>query len=291
MKKKLVFIMSIIFLLICISVTFSIEERKNEIINSKFDEKLLEKISNESKEEIRVIIKFSQKPSLSLESKIKSSANIIYEYKFFKGIAIKANKEVLKDLVWSKEIEKIYSDEKVSLPKPIKVMQSEYSSYVDNRSNYINVQPVWDQKITGFNVTIAIIDTGIDPTHPDFLFPVGKIRGWKDFINGRPDPYDDHGHGTHCASLAAGTGTQSNGKFKGVAPDAFLLIAKVLDAEGSGYSSDIIAGIDWAIQNGADVISLSLGGSYSGPMSPLTEAVNNAVDQGIFVAVAAGNNG
>ncbi|MCW1309485.1 MAG: S8 family serine peptidase, partial [Candidatus Nanoarchaeia archaeon] len=94
-----------------------------------------------------------------------------------------------------------------------------------------------------------------------------------------------------CASLAAGTGTQSNGKFKGVAPDAFLLIAKVLDAEGSGYSSDIIAGIDWAIQNGADVISLSLGGSYSGPMSPLTEAVNNAVDQGIFVAVAAGNNG
>jgi serine protease AprX len=277
-------------LLTCISIVFSIEEKKNEIINSKFDEKLLKQL-NETSEEVRVIIKFSEKPSYLLESKIQSKGNIIHKYKYFSGIAIKANGNVLRDLAAIKEVEKIYLDEKVSLPKPITTMQTEYSSYSDNRIDDINVQPVWDQKITGANVIIAIIDTGIDASHADFLFPAGKIIGWKDFVNGRPDPYDDHGHGTHCASLAAGTGTQSNGKFKGVAPEAFLIIAKVLDAEGSGYSSDIIAGIDWAIQNGADVISLSLGGTYSGPMSPLTEAVNNAVDQGIFVAVAAGNNG
>jgi len=112
-----------------------------------------------------------------------------------------------------------------------------------------------------------------------------KIAGGYDFVNDDNDPIDDAGHGTHCAGIAL-----SNGSLRGVAPDAKLLVYKVLDSGGSGYEDDIIAGIERAVNDSADVISLSLGGS-GGPDDALSQAVDNAANSGVVVVVAAGNSG
>jgi len=152
-------------------------------------------------------------------------------------------------------------------------------------------------KYTKDDVVITILDTGIDTLHMDL--DGGKVIAWKDFVNNRAAPYDDNGHGTHCASIAAGSGDASfNGtKFeKGVAPGAALVGVKVLDKNGSGKTSKVIAGIDWVVANKAAYnirilsISLSISGNSNGK-DALSTACNNAVDAGIVVCVAAGNDG
>ncbi|MCL6450652.1 MAG: S8 family serine peptidase [Acetobacteraceae bacterium] len=143
------------------------------------------------------------------------------------------------------------------------------------------------------DIVVAIIDTGIDPGHQDL--DGGKIIGWKDYVNGQTSPYDDHGHGTHCASIAAGEG-QANPNYKGVAPGAALVGVKVLNSAGSGTLANVEAGIQWCIDNkatyGIEIISLSLGttGSSDGTDST-SQMVNKAVDNGLVATVAAGNSG
>jgi len=164
---------------------------------------------------------------------------------------------------------------------------------LDESAAQVMATNMWNLGYDGSGITIGIIDTGIDASHPDLQ---GKVIGWKDFVNGRSSPYDDNGHGTHVASIAAGTGAASNGKYKGMAPGAKLVGIKVLSGEGSGSISDIIAGVDWAVQNkdkyGIRVINLSLGSSQSSDgTDSLSQAVNNAWDAGIVVCVAAGNSG
>jgi subtilisin family serine protease len=166
--------------------------------------------------------------------------------------------------------------------------------YLDTSVNYIKAKNVWNVGYKGAGEVIAIIDTGIDASHQDL--DQGKVIGWKDFVNGRTTPYDDHGHGTHCASTAAGTGEASGGKYTGVAPEASLVGVKVLDSSGSGTESNVIAGIQWCVDNkatyGIDVISMSLGidRDCDGTCS-VCQAADNAWDAGIFMAIAAGNSG
>ncbi len=157
-------------------------------------------------------------------------------------------------------------------------------------------------EVNGSGIVIAILDTGIDKSHPDLddlddnpLTNDPKVIGEVSFIdfNGDgvvdEDPMDYNGHGTHCASIAAGTGAASNGKFKGVAPGAYLLNVKVLSASGVGYDSWIISGIEWAVEHGANVISMSLGAL--GYVEPLAEAIKWAIEEGVIVVAAAGNEG
>lgn len=143
------------------------------------------------------------------------------------------------------------------------------------------------------DIVVGVIDTGIDAGHVDL--DNGKVIGWKDFVKGQTSPYDDQGHGTHVAGIATGEG-EANSEYKGVAPGAALVGIKVLDRRGSGSMSDVTAGIDWAVQNkdtyGIEVLNLSLGTSQSSDGTDSTSvAVNNAVDAGLVVAVAAGNSG
>lgn len=143
------------------------------------------------------------------------------------------------------------------------------------------------------DVVVGIIDTGIDATHVDL--DGGKVIAFKDFVKGKTTAYDDNGHGTHVSSIVAGEG-DANPAYKGVAPGAALVGIKVLDRRGSGAMSDVTAGIDWAVQNkdvyGIRVLNLSLGTSSSSDGTDSTSvAVNNAVANGIVVAVAAGNSG
>ncbi len=143
------------------------------------------------------------------------------------------------------------------------------------------------------DIVITILDTGIDAAHYDL--DGGKVIGWKDYVNNRTTPYDDNGHGTHCASIAAGAG-DANPTYKGVAPGAALVGVKVLNSSGSGTTTAIVNGINWVVSNkatyGIEVLSISLGSSGSSDgTDALSVACNNAVAAGIVVCVAAGNSG
>lgn len=120
------------------------------------------------------------------------------------------------------------------------------SSYWNLR--WIEADRVWKLGINGSGVKVAVIDTGV-ALHPDLK---GKIVAWKDFVNGRGTPYDDNGHGTHVAGIIAGKKT-------GVAPGSQLLVAKVFDTSGTAPLSRILQAFQWAVENGADVISYSAG--------------------------------
>lgn len=143
--------------------------------------------------------------------------------------------------------------------------------------------PIVHQDNTGVGVKVAIVDTGIDYTHPDLA---ANYMGGKDFVNNDDDPMDDNGHGTHCAGIVAAVDNEIG--VIGVAPGASLYAAKVLDASGSGSYSTIIAGIDWAVTQGVHIISMSLGGDSG--LSSFENACNNAYSAGVLVVAAAGND-
>lgn len=154
--------------------------------------------------------------------------------------------------------------------------------------------------VTGSDVGICIVDTGIHGIHEQFVNDSGmsKIVGFVDYVNKRAVPYDDNGHGTHVSSIAGGDGTgypaNEAALFIGVAPGANLYGAKVLDAGGSGRMRNVILGVEWcAAQPGVQIINLSLGSDASSDgTDSLSVAIDNAVDtHGKLVVVAAGNSG
>ncbi|MFD3451713.1 S8 family serine peptidase [Streptomyces sp. NPDC058691] len=153
----------------------------------------------------------------------------------------------------------------------------------------IGAPEVWAGGDTGQGVDVAVLDTGIDAAHPDFA---GRIAASESFVPGQ-DVTDRHGHGTHVASTVAGTGAASDGKEKGVAPGASLHIGKVLDNDGSGQDSWILAGMEWAARDQhARIVSMSLGGAPTDGTDPLSQAVNRlSAETGALFVIAAGNSG
>ncbi|WP_174615807.1 S8 family peptidase [Virgibacillus ihumii] len=172
----------------------------------------------------------------------------------------------------------------------------EVTALLDVASPAVHATQLNEQGLTGKDINIAVVDTGIYP-HEDLKQPSDRIVAFKDFINNQTEPYDDNGHGTHCAGDAAGNGFSSNGKYKGPAPEAGVIGVKVLNQMGSGSLSTIVAGIQWCIDNKQkhqiDVISLSLGAAAdeSNCNDPLVQIVEQAWAAGIVVCVAAGNSG
>lgn len=143
------------------------------------------------------------------------------------------------------------------------------------------------------DMVIAVVDTGIDATHTDLSG--GKVLGWHDAVGGRTEPYDDNGHGTHVAAIAAGAG-QGHSALRGVAPGAGLVGVKVLGGGGSGTTSTVLAGLQWILDHreayGIRVVNLSLGTSgCSDGTDSLSQMVNTLAESGIVVAAAAGNSG
>jgi serine protease AprX len=154
---------------------------------------------------------------------------------------------------------------------------------LDASVSHIRAPRVWAAGFTGRDLPIAVVDTGIDPGHPDFA---GRIVAMQDLTG--EGPRDNHGHGTHVAGIVAGSGN----KYKGVAPEASIYAAKVLHSDGSGYMSEVMAGLEWAVQQRVKLINLSLGGI--GPCDgsdALSTACDAAVERGVVVCVAAGNYG
>ncbi|MBI2626123.1 MAG: S8 family peptidase [Candidatus Nealsonbacteria bacterium] len=143
----------------------------------------------------------------------------------------------------------------------------------------------------GFGVNVAIIDTGIDKDHADL---VGNLKGGVNFVSKSPakpaDPNkwdDDNGHGTHVAGIVAAVDNEIG--VIGTAPEAYLWAVKVLDRNGSGYISDVIDGINWAVNNGMRVVNMSLG--TASDIQALHDAVDAAYNAGLVLVAAAGNSG
>ena len=147
-----------------------------------------------------------------------------------------------------------------------------------------------DGVLDGSGVGICFIDTGVDPNHEQLA---GRVVGFKDWVNDRLDPYDDHGHGTHVAGIAAGRPTgPSNAAYGGVATGASIISAKVLASNGFGADADVVSAIEWcAARDDVDVISMSLGSPGSDGSDAASQAANAAVAAGKVVVVAAGNDG
>lgn len=223
----------------------------------------------------------------------------------FNGYAFELTDAQAKQLAKDPAVKAVYKD------YPVLAMASPLSSrppvaLLDRSVAEINARNLVlpnGSKLTGKGIKIAIIDTGVDYTHSDlgacttsqFLnHSCSKVIDGYDFVNRDRDPMDDMGHGTHVAATAAGVGS-----VPGVAPGAQILAYKVLDSGGSGSTSDILLGIERALdpnQDGifddrVDIISMSLGGFSDDVEDPMRVAVNNAVASGVVATIAAGNSG
>ncbi|RKT55727.1 S8 family serine peptidase [Saccharothrix australiensis] len=161
------------------------------------------------------------------------------------------------------------------------------ASELDWNLTRVGAPGAWSAGLTGAGTTVAVVDSGVDAGHPDLA---GKVTS-EDFT-GSGTTADQAGHGTHVASIVAGTGAAAGGARKGVAFDARLLSAKVLDANGEGQASWVIAGLEWATARGAKVVNVSLGGRATEGPDPLRDAVDRlSATSGALFVVAAGNRG
>ncbi|MFD9704207.1 S8 family serine peptidase [Lentzea sp. NPDC059081] len=163
-----------------------------------------------------------------------------------------------------------------------------HKAALDRSTAQIGAPQAWQAGFDGKGVKIAVLDTGVDNTHPDLATQEIAEKNFSD----SPDNQDRVGHGTHVASIAAGTGAKSGGKFRGVAPGARILDGKVLGDDGSGYESGILAGIEWAVEQQVDIVNMSLGGDDSPVLDPMEILVNRlSQETGTLFVIAAGNAG
>ena len=159
-------------------------------------------------------------------------------------------------------------------------------------TEYKSLTGVSNQSLSGLNgvgVVLCVVDSGIDLSHPDLSDLV--LKGWLDSVNGIDEPYDDEGHGTAMSGIIV-----ADGGLKGISRGVALLVAKAIDDEGQGDASSVANSVDWCVQQGADIISLSLGGGQSFgsglfTTDELEQSVNEALDSGVFVIASAGNDG
>ena len=185
---------------------------------------------------------------------------------------------------------RIPSKSMVKLEKNLNVryIECDYTVHATTQEVPWGVERIGAPVVHGYNkgngVKVAIIDSGIDYNHPDLS---ANYKGGYDFVNNDDYPMDDYGHGTHCAGIV-GAADNDIGVL-GVAPTASLYGVKVLNSGGGGYYSNIIAGIQWSVNNDVQIISMSFGGdSYS---QALQEACDAAYNSGVLLVAAAGNDG
>jgi hypothetical protein len=159
---------------------------------------------------------------------------------------------------------------------------------LDQSVRQIRAPVAWAAGLTGQGVTVAVLDTGIALDHPDFA---GRIVDTRSFVDGEPDASDGSGHGTHVASIVAGSGAAGGGRYRGVAPDAQLLVGKVCDQTGFCPDSSLIAGMEWAAESGAAIVNLSVGGPDTPEVDPLEQAIDELTARhGTLFVAAAGNS-
>ncbi|PEL09939.1 S8 family serine peptidase [Bacillus sp. AFS017336] len=252
----------------------------------------------------------------AFSSKSDGTYKVTREFKTaFNGITLKVPANKLQTLVQSGAVKAIYSNQTVQLDEPkspnSESLNTEGSTHgMAAERSYLKIDQLHKEGFTGKGVKVGILDTGIDYNHPDLkdAYKGGYdfvdndndpmettyadwVKAGKPLINGGVDPYYTE-HGTHVAGTIAGRGkANSDVSTLGIAPDADIYSYRVLGPGGGGTYDAIIAGIDKAVQDGMDVINLSLGAAYNDPLTPQSMAINYAVLSGVTAIVAAGNSG
>ncbi len=197
-----------------------------------------------------------------------------------------------------KGIKSVHMNRHLNLPNTAETRQAQVETsellsctWGLDRVKALSAWGVYDAR--GKGVKIGILDTGVDAKHPDLE---GKVKNWAEFDslgNQVPgsEPHDTGEHGTHCAGTL--TGGNESGRFIGMAPEAELAVGMVIDAGKGGTDAQVLAGIDWAVEQEVDVISMSLGGLVMDPETPptYTEAILTCRQAGIPIIVAIGNEG
>ncbi|PAE26689.1 S8 family serine peptidase [Bacillus sp. 7894-2] len=267
----------------------------------------------------------SKKGSLLYDA---SKIEVKREYKnAFNGVSMTLPGIAVDELLQSGAVKRIWSNAQVQLDLP-SVKESKVKPKMADSIPQIGVDNLHDEGITGKGIKVGVLDTGIDYTHPDLTgsykgyrtengqdpktVDPGTVKGW-DFINNDADPmeatyndwetsnqpeFDYRGaayytsHGTHVSgTIAAQKENAVDYAVRGVAPDVDLYAYRVLGPYGSGTTDGVLAGIDKAVEDGMDVINLSLGASVNDPLYPTSVAINNAMLSGVVSVVAAGNAG
>lgn len=256
---------------------------KTHFDNYSIDPKLATKVKKAKEEKIPVIIYLKDSSLSKIKKTIseKFSAKIKYHLPIINALAVEIPTNQIKRLAFMNEVSYVCEDSQVFI-------------HMDIARETVRLPKPPEFRLTGKNVTVAVLDTGVAP-HPDLTRPWNRIIAFKDFVNNKEHPYDDNGHGTHVAGCIAGNGYASHGKYRGIAPEANIVGIKALSADGGGNTSDVIAGIQWAVDNmekyNIKVLNLSLGTDASRSYSPLDKAVMAAWEKGLTMVVAAGNRG
>lgn len=276
---------------------------KSQARDSKGSIKILEEEHNNFKKQLN-------SKSKSKSSLVEENIELNYEYFYaFNGIAMTMPGNLIESLLEFPQVSKVWKDREVSLPD-ITNEETMNAKTIMESFPQIGVDRLHDEGITGKGIKVGILDTGIDYNHPDLK---DVYKGGYDLINMDDDPmettYEDwvnNGympeyyegtsfytfHGTHVAGTIAGQAkNNSTVKAEGVAPEVDIYAYKVLGEYSLGDNSIIIAGIDKAVQDGMDIINLSLGSSINHSLEPTSIAINNAAKAGVIPVVAAGNSG
>jgi len=278
---------------------FSASKDSKEVFVDPYLKEILFTASTEVSE--RLIVMFDPTVSMDLRSELLSTVDdleIIQTYKIIPGVCANAPLSAIESIKKLDGVEAIWLDHEVStLSISNRIFpKHKVSPELSDSVSLINAPSLWALGINGSGTVIAVIDTGVNWLHESLddlddnpATDDPKVLANVSFVPGVLTGFDDHGHGTHVAGIAAGTGGPSH-VYMGVAPGAQLYAVKVLNSTGVGYDSWVIAGIEWSVENDADVITMSLGG-LGYPYDPVSMASDAAVEAGVVVTVAAGNFG
>jgi serine protease AprX len=255
---------------------------------------LMNRLGPNSNQPVKIIVQYKQAPQSAALARVQTlGGHLSSRLSVVNGAAFTVSARALATLANDPEVAF------VSLDHTVKGLD-------DYTNAAINVGDVWNAGYNGAGIGVAVIDSGINDNHPDLWDSTdsySRVVYHQDFTGTSEDNpngwlvYDTYGHGTHVAGIIGGNGYLSNGRYAGVAPNVTLLDLRVLDVNGSGTDSEVIAAIQEAIslksKYNIRVINLSLGRGISTSYSqdPLCQAVESAWKSGIVVVAAAGNYG
>jgi subtilisin family serine protease len=246
---------------------------------------------------VRAIVLFDRAPGAAEQAAVQAlGGDVRHTYTLIDGMAVEIPAQAIPALRRNPRVASVELDATITTLEPVVQAESTGEYEYDNAWGVVRIgaKSVHDAGIWGQGVKVAVIDTGIDYVHdqppeleppvvdPEFL---GNYAGGYDFVNGDANPMDDNGHGTHVAGILA---AERNWYLVvGVAPQVDLYALKVLAADGSGYESDLILALQWAVDHDIDVVNMSLGTHENVPA--LQAAVENAAAAGLLMVAASGN--
>lgn len=236
---------------------------------------------------ISVIIGFTNPPSRSDIDFVNNQGGIVKRiYKIINAISTDVPQESMEIIKKSPNVEYVENDEKVFAHIPIGTCRE---IQVLKQSVPWGISRIGSRLVnavgnTGKGIKIGILDTGIDYNHEDLK---GNYRGGYNFVGNNNNPIDDNGHGSHVTGIIAAEDNDIG--IVGVAPQAHIYSVKILAFDSTGSASDIVSGLEWSVDNGMQVINMSLG-SEEDSIS-VNRAIDNTYNSGVLIIAAAGNSG